>query len=80
MVVRSSVRMSATIESDESNEVDIINITSCATLLYEKGKKESAFLRKENFGLSCHEKWPPYISLVMDLRDYHHLFVAVCTR
>ena len=39
--------MSATIESDESNQVDVINITSCVTLFYEKGKSESAFLRKE---------------------------------
>lgn len=40
--------MSATIESDESNQVDVINI-SCVTLFYEKGKSESAFLRKEKF-------------------------------
>ena len=41
--------MSATIESDESNQVDVINIISCVTLFYEKGKSESAFLRKEKF-------------------------------
>ena len=36
--VRCFVRMSATIENDESNQIDIVNIMSCVAISYEKGK------------------------------------------